>query len=185
MISVTAVFLPISYADFVIGPNACFPDWSDMEVTMSDSHFCSIHASSMTARDGNVHAPDLSPGEIRFSAPAEFGGTPGQWTPEHFLLSAVASCFVATFQAVAKASAFEFARLDVVAEGIVQKIDGRLKFSSVTVNPTLTIGAEEDRDLAAKLLNKTEHSCIVANSLSTPVAFAPQIAMSKMSRVGS
>jgi organic hydroperoxide reductase OsmC/OhrA len=125
-----------------------------------------------------------SPGDIKFSAPVEFGGLPGLWTPEHFLLSAIASCFVATFEAIANASNFEFVHLDIVTEGIVQKIeDGRLKFSALTVNPTLTIEAEEDRDRAIKLLNKTERLCLIANSLATPVAFASQIVINEASHV--
>ena len=150
---------------------------------MFDSHFFSIQASSKTTLDGRIHAPDLSPGEIEFSAPVEFGGLPGLWTPEHFLLSAIGSCFIATFEAISKASKFEFDNLNVVVEGIVQKIDGRFKFSSVTVNPTLTIEIEQDRDLAVKLLNKTEHSCIVTNSLSMPIAFVPQIAVNEASHI--
>ena len=117
----------------------------------------------------------LIPKEIEFSAPPEFGGLAGVWTPEHFFLSAVASCFVATLEAIAKASDFQFSSLTVIAEGIVEKVESRMKISSVTINPTLTIESEEDRSHGAKLLNKTERSCIVANSLSASVAFAPRI----------
>ena len=41
------------------------------------------------------------PRTINFAAPPEFGGEPGLWTPEHLLLAAVSTCFVATLRAVA------------------------------------------------------------------------------------
>ena len=142
---------------------------------MFNSYFYTVRASSQNPDHGQIQALDFTPAEIKFSAPPEFGGMLGTWTPEHFLLSAVASCFVATFEAIAKASKFSFSSLTVVAEGIVGKRDARWNFTSITLNPTLAIESEEDRDRAVKLLEKTEHSCIVANSLSIPIAFAPQI----------
>lgn len=146
---------------------------------MFDSYFYSVDASSETIKTGKIHARGVMPSEIKFSAPVEFGGMAGTWTPEQFLLSAVASCFVATFQAIAKASSLQFWSLNVVAEGIVDKLDGKWKFSSITVNPTLAIESEEDRDRALKVLSKTEGSCIIANSMATKVAFAPQITMAR------
>ena len=142
---------------------------------MFDSYFYTVHASSETLQSGKVQARDVMPHEVKFSAPPEFGGIPGTWTPEHFLLSGVASCFVATFEAIARASHFQFSSLSVVAEGIVAKIDGRWKFTSITLNPTLAVESDEDRSRAEKLLGKTERSCIIANSLSTPVSCSPQI----------
>ena len=144
---------------------------------MFDSYFYSVDASSETLKTGKIHAPGVMPSEIKFSAPVEFGGMAGTWTPEQLLLSAVASCFVATFDVIAKASGLEFSSLNVVAEGRVDKLDGKWKFSSITVNPNLAIESEEDRDRALKVLSKTERSCIVANSLATKVALAPQITL--------
>src|SRR6184192_1286727 len=46
------------------------------------------------------------PRTINFAAPPEFGGEPGLWTPEHMLLGSVATCYVATFRAIAEASKF-------------------------------------------------------------------------------
>src|SRR6478735_7007409 len=42
---------------------------------------------------------DAAPNAIHFSAPPQFGGMEGRWSPEDLLLSAVASCFTTTFKA--------------------------------------------------------------------------------------
>ena len=54
---------------------------------------------------------------IGFSAPVEFQGRAGEWTPEHFLMAAVAGCFTTTFAAIAEFSKFEFMSLEVSATG--------------------------------------------------------------------
>ena len=51
---------------------------------------------------GIVEAESI-PRTINFAAPPEFGGEPGLWTPEHILLAAVSTCFVATLRSVAEA----------------------------------------------------------------------------------
>src|SRR5438046_1631553 len=38
------------------------------------------------------------------ASPAEFGGPGDRWSPETFLVGAIADCFVLTFRAVARAS---------------------------------------------------------------------------------
>jgi organic hydroperoxide reductase OsmC/OhrA len=63
---------------------------------------------------------------IRFSAPPEFQGEAGFWTPEHFLLAAVASCFVTTFHAIAEISRFDPAELKLTAEGTIEKAESGL-----------------------------------------------------------
>lgn len=106
---------------------------------------------------------------INFSAPPEFGGEPGLWTPEHFLLAAVASCFVETFKAVARASKLEFQGIEVTVDGTIEKDAGGLRFTQVKIQPTLIIYGEETKELAARVLDKTERNCLVVRSLSSKV----------------
>ena len=118
------------------------------EICMFEKHYFIARACSESSQAGKIQAHGLIPNEIRFTAPEEFGGEPSAWTPEHFLLSAISSCFIATFQAISKASNFQFAGLEVVAEGVVEKVDNRLRFASVTVNPLVIVDSEEDRERA-------------------------------------
>ena len=61
---------------------------------------------------------------LEFSAPPEFQGQAGFWTPEHFFLAAVATCFVTTFRVIAEFSKFEVEALEVGVEGTVEKAEG-------------------------------------------------------------
>jgi len=50
------------------------------------------------------------------------------WTPEHFLLAAMASCYIETFKAVAKASKLDFQGIEVGVDGSLEKDAGGLTY---------------------------------------------------------
>ena len=115
------------------------------------------------------------PRVIDFSAPPEFGGEPGVWTPEHFLLAAVGSCFIETFKAIARASKLEFQGIEVRVDGLIEKDAGGLRFTRISIHPALIIYHDEAHELAERVLSKTERSCLVVRSLSSEVALESKI----------
>ena len=110
---------------------------------------------------------DSVPNAIHFSAPPQFGGLDGRWTPEDLLLAALASCFTTTFRAIAGYSKFAYTDLQVKVEGTVSKAESGYSFSEIIFRPTLTIQDEAKRDLALKLLQKTKAVCLVSKTLAT------------------
>ncbi|HUK25909.1 MAG TPA: OsmC family protein [Terriglobales bacterium] len=124
---------------------------------------------------GVVRAGEEIPETFTFSSPPEFGGQEGVWTPEHMLLAAVGSCFVATFRGVARASKLEFHDIDVQVEGIIEKEDGSLRFTKVIVRPEVRIVHEADRVRTGLLLEKAERLCLITHSLSSAVVLQTRI----------
>ena len=106
---------------------------------------------------------------LAFSAPPEFHGESGFWSPEDLLLAAVVSCFVATFGSIAEASKFPLTALDITADGLVEQSDGGLQFTAIQLKPVLTIKSESDRERGLRLLEKTERGCLIARSLKCKV----------------
>lgn len=127
-------------------------------------------------RRGVVEGHGIEP-PIDFSAPPEFQGQAGVWTPEHFFTAAVATCFITTFQAIAALSKFEARALEVSAEGQVEKAEGGFRFTRVTVHPVLTITNESDRERALRLLEKTERVCLVSRSLQSRIILDPRVVL--------
>ena len=125
-------------------------------------------------RKGVVHAEGVLP-SISFSAPPEFLGEAGLWTPEHFLVAAVASCFVSTFSGIAEKSRLEFASFSLDAEGMLDNADGIWRFMEIKLRPVVTVPKEEDRDRAIRLLERAEKSCLVARSLQFKVTLVPAV----------
>lgn len=123
---------------------------------------------------GIVDAPDV-PRTINFSAPVEFQGEPGLWTPEHLLVAALGTCFVTTMRVISEKSKLEVVGLEVSVEGVLEHIEGGFRFTSFLISPSLKIAREEDRPLAARLLDKAEHVCLISRSLNGRVAMRPEV----------
>lgn len=135
---------------------------------MEKSYSYRAHAHWTMHKRGILDVAEI-PRTINFAAPPEFGGEPGLWTPEHMLLGAVATCYVATFRAIAEASKLTCERMDVSVEGTIEKQEGGFRFTQIVVKPAITIEREDDRERVARLISKAERACLISRSLSCPV----------------
>ena len=141
---------------------------------MEAHHEYRVNAFGAGGRNGVVHAEGVL-SCISFSAPPEFLGEPGRWTPEHLLVAAVASCFVSTFSGIAEKSRLGFASFNLDAEGVLGNEDGIWRFTEIKLWPVVTIRKEEDRDRAIRLLEKAGKSCLIARSLQFKVTLFPAV----------
>jgi peroxiredoxin-like protein len=151
---------------------------------MSMTHKYRIRATSTAVRSGLAVAEGMEP-SIAFSAPPEFQGQAGHWTPEHFFVAAVASCFVSTFSGMAYNSKFEFVSLELETEGIITQDQAGWRFQEVVLRPRLTIAQTEDKERGNRLLHKAEKNCLVARSLACPVVLEPAVIIAEQLMVTS
>ena len=124
---------------------------------------------------------DSAPNAIHFTAPPQFGGLEGGWTPEDLLMTAVASCFTTTFHVIAGYTKFEYTDLEVKAEGTVSKTGNGYSFSEIAIRPSLTIPNEDKRERAINLLQKAKALCLVSRALATTQIFEPRVEVGKAS----
>ena len=141
---------------------------------MEDVHKYRILAWWASGRSG-IAKTDASPNAIHFSAPPQFGGIEGRWTPEHLMLTALASCFTTTFRAIAEYSKFDYRDLQVEAEGEVRKVQSGYVFGDIILRPTLGILDPSKRERALALLNRAKAACMVSRCLATPPALEPSV----------
>jgi peroxiredoxin-like protein len=139
---------------------------------MESTHEYRVEAIGAGGRNGVVHAEGILP-VISFSPPPEFLGETGRWTPEHFLVAAVASCFISTFEGMAQNSHFDFGSLRLAAEGVLANENGGWRFTEIRLRPIVTVQKEENHDRAVRLLEKAEKSCLIARSLQCKVVLFP------------
>lgn len=128
-----------------------------------------------TAHKRGIVEGENIPRTINFAAPPEFGGEPGLWTPEHLLLSAVSTCFVATFRSIAEASKLEFVGMELPVEGTIEKQEGGFRFTKIVLKPVVVISSEDDRERTGRLLEKAERVCLVSRSLSCSIVLQASI----------
>jgi peroxiredoxin-like protein len=141
---------------------------------MEAMHVYRVKAVSTIPRSGVATAEGIQP-SITFSAPPEFKGVIGLWTPEHFLVAAVASCYVSTFSGISENSHFSYASLDLETEGVLEKLDGSLQFTKIILRPVLKIASKDLRERALRILEKAEKGCLIARSLKCPIELQPEI----------
>jgi peroxiredoxin-like protein len=116
-----------------------------------------------------------APNAIHFTAPPEFGGLEGRWTPEDLLLGAIASCYTTTFRALADYSKLEYADLEVEVEGVIRKTDSGYSFSQIVIRPNLTISSDREQTSALRLLQKAKTMCLVSRAISVEQKFEPHV----------
>jgi peroxiredoxin-like protein len=132
-------------------------------------------------RTGQVSGTPAVP-ELIFAAPPEFKGTDNTWTPEHFFVVALATCFATTFEAIAELSKFPFTALKVNAEGVLEKTESGYRFTRVYVRPELTVARSEDAERGLRLLEKAERACLISKSVSSEIVLEPQVGTEMQAR---
>ena len=118
---------------------------------------------------------DTAPNAIHFTAPVQFGGIEGRWTPEELLLAAVAGCFTTTLRSIASSAQVNFTDLEVEAYATLHKMESGYGFSEIVLRPTLKIADDSERGRALDLLKKTERLCLVSRAFAMPLTFEPQL----------
>ena len=120
-------------------------------------------------------SPELKPGAplngcIEVATPPQFPkGMDGIWSPEHLFTAAVASCFMTTFLSVAENSKLDFKSFRCDSKGKLESVDGKLAMTEVELFPTVALYDRKDDELAQRVMNKTERSCLISNSIKTRV----------------
>jgi organic hydroperoxide reductase OsmC/OhrA len=119
-----------------------------------------------------------SPNAIHFTAPKNFGGLEGRWTPEELLLAAISGCFTTTFRTIVSKAESDFTDLEVEAVATMRKADFGYMFTEIVLRPVLKIADPEQRERAIDLLNRAARLCLVSRTLGTPLRFEPEVEVS-------
>jgi peroxiredoxin-like protein len=112
---------------------------------------------------------------VESAPPAEFDGPGDLWSPETLLLAAVADCVVLSFRVIAANSKLEWTELHCEAGGTVDRAEGALRFTEIRLRATLTLPPGQKTERAQRMLERAEKSCLISNSLATPVHLETEI----------
>ncbi len=113
--------------------------------------------------DINVTSDGLEP--IPSQPPSQFGGPGNLWSPETLLVAAVADCLILTFRAIARANKLEWNSIQCTVDGVLNRVDGGMRFTDYHVHVTLHIPNAHDADKAERLVGRSEHGCLITRSL--------------------
>jgi organic hydroperoxide reductase OsmC/OhrA len=115
--------------------------------------------------DGEVTLASHRLPALASAAPAEFDGPGDLWSPETLCVGAIADCFVLTFRAIARASKLPWSSLRCDVEGTLDRVERVPQFTAFVVRASLQVPAGANTEQAQRLLERTEQSCLITNSL--------------------
>jgi organic hydroperoxide reductase OsmC/OhrA len=136
--------------------------------------FFEIQLNWLNAKRGVLFAKDAE-GMLHVATPPKFGGEGRPWTPEHFFLSAISSCFMTTYLAFAKKFGIQISHFDCNIIGEIEMIEGKYKFTQINLYPRIYIPDETLREKATRALEKTHKYCLITNSVSADIIYHSQV----------
>ncbi|MDY0780989.1 OsmC family protein [Tenacibaculum sp. IB213877] len=142
---------------------------------MAKEHFYQVKVNFEKDRLGTLSSEVLDE-KIKIATPPEFPkGIENVWSPEHYFVAAINGCLMTTFLAVAENFKLDFADFESDAEGKLEVVDRKYVISKVVLKPTIKIKKEEDRELALKVIEKSEKACLISNSVKSEITMEPTI----------
>lgn len=126
----------------------------------------SYHVTAAGRAEGVVTVSAERLPDLATAPPAEFDGPGDRWSPETLLCAAMADCFILTFRSLARVARLEWVEVRCAVTGILERADGRAKFTRFEVSAQLSVAAGVDVQMARHLVERSEHLCLVSNSMS-------------------
>ena len=140
-----------------------------------DAHFYTVDVEWLADKRGVLTSPELAQ-NVEVATPPPFqGGVEQIWSPEHLFTSAVVSCFMTTFLAIAANSKLTYSNFKCNAKGKLEQVDGKYLMTEVLLVAHLTIDSLENKEKAERILEKSERACLISNSIKSTVTLTPII----------
>jgi len=136
-------------------------------------HHYLVSATGGTAGDVVVSGEGLP--DLDTQGPPQFGGPEGIWSPETMLAGAVANCFILSFRAIARASKFEWASLQVDVDGVLERPERTTFFTAFNIHAVLDVPEGVKVEMAERLLEKAEKICLITASLKSEIVLTTEI----------
>lgn len=144
--------------------------WERGEQLFTDNKYSRSHSWKF---DGGVDVPASSSEHI---VPLPFSRTDAV-DPEEALVAAVSSCHMLMFLSLAARKGLKIDSYTDEAEGALANIDGKHRFSGVTLRPKVRFAGEQPSpELLDELHHLSHEGCFIANSVNFEVTCQPQSA---------
>ena len=122
----------------------------------------------------NIRVNFVGHAALEMSGPPEFLGSADYVNPEELFVASLASCQMLTYLALAARRGIKVTSYQDEAEGEMMVKDGRMRFTKVTLHPTITISADSRLEEAESLVERAHQDCFIGNSVTTELVIAAQ-----------
>jgi organic hydroperoxide reductase OsmC/OhrA len=148
---------------------------------MESTHEYPVNVKWINEKRGMMSSPELDLA-LEVATPPPFpGGIERVWSPEHLLVASVNSCLMTTFLAIAENSKLKFHSFESSGTCKVEKVEGRLRVSEITLRPVVLVDHPEESAKAARILEKAESNCLISLSVTSRIIFEPTVGITAKS----
>ena len=113
--------------------------------------------------------------DLPVSSGPEYAGDGGRWNPEDLLGSALATCHMLTFLALAAKARLEIKAYEDRAEAVLDTVDKITRITEIHLKPTIRVPTGSSASKVLELFEKAHKYCFVANSITCKVIMQPRV----------
>ncbi len=112
---------------------------------------------------------------IPVSSAPSYAGDPTRWNPEDLLASALATCHLLTFLALASKARIDIKAYEDHAEATLETIDKISRIGEIRLRPIIRVARGTSSAKVIELFQKAHKYCIIANSVTCRVVMEPMV----------
>ena len=112
---------------------------------------------------------------FQVATPPEFKGHEGIWSPEDLFVASVNACIMTTFLYFAEKEQIALKSYESEAEGFLEMVDRKLKFSEIKVRPKICVKCKDQIEKTKEMIAVSEKRCLISHSIDAKVEVIPQI----------
>jgi organic hydroperoxide reductase OsmC/OhrA len=136
-------------------------------------HYYTVTAVASHGEDVDLSSDYLPP--LRTATPAEFDGPGDRWSPETLLVGAIGDCLALTFRGIARKSGLTWTSFECDVTGTLDRPELSTRFVAFDIHARIQLPAGANPELARRVLEKAERTCLITNSLNGSVRVVPSI----------
>ncbi|OPZ13705.1 MAG: OsmC-like protein [candidate division BRC1 bacterium ADurb.BinA364] len=125
------------------------------------------------SHQGVIRSPKKT--DVAVTCPPPFCDVDTLWSPEEFFVGSIEMCLMMTFIWMAERGKLEFLAYSSRAEGRVEILDGKARFTKVDVYPRIETADAAAAKKTERLLRAAEKNCLIGNSITTEVEVHAEI----------
>lgn len=131
------------------------------------------------SRDLEVEMPGKP--TLTMSAAPAFKGDASRHNPEDLLVASLSACHALTYFALCAREKIAVVGYEDDASGVMERVDRKVRFTSVTLRPKVVLRAGTSPEQAARakeLHHRAHDECFIASSVNFSVTNEPEISVS-------
>ena len=130
----------------------------------------------------NVFLCSLGNKTIEIAESLEFKKHDDMWTPNELFVASVEGFVKDAFIDLAKKNALEFLSYASNAQGVIEKVEDKLRFAEIKIRPRIVVASSGQIEKAKELIKLAGENCAIANLVTCKISVYSEIESSVLEK---